>query len=515
MKAILSVFDKTGLAEFAGALRGAGFDLVSTGGTSAAISAAGLPVTQVSELTGFPEILDGRVKTLHPKVHGGILARRGLDSHADQLAEHGIEAIDLVAVNLYPFVETVMRPGAALEDALENIDIGGPTLIRAAAKNFPSVIVVVDPADYAWLAERIRGHAPVTIDERRSLAQKAFQHVALYDTSVSHYLLDGDPRPASSRLEALPDTFTLGYERTGALRYGENPHQAGAIYSDPMSTGGIARAEQLSGPEVSFNNALDGEAAWRVVSDFQEPAAVVVKHNNPCGLALDDDQPAAYRKAYEGDTMSAYGGIVAFNRTLTAATAKAMRGVLYHVVIAPDFETEAMEILKKRKQARVLRAQPARGPAERLDVRKVSGGVLAQSEDAIEEDPASWEVKSRRAPTDGEIADLAFAWKAAKHVKSNAIVLARDNALAGMGAGQPNRVTSVHLALRIAGERSRGAVLASDAYFPFADGVELAAEGGVTAIAEPGGSIRDDDVIAAADRLGLALVFTGVRHFRH
>ena len=314
MKALLSVSDRTGLIEFARALHSAGFDLVSTGGTGGAIAEAGLPVQEVADLTGFPEILDGRVKTLHPKVHAGILARRDLDSHTSQLDDHGIDTIDLVAVNLYPFVETVRRKDATLEDALENIDIGGPTLLRAAAKNFPHVIVAVDPADYGWLGERLASQEPVSLDERRALAQKAFQHVALYDTAVSHYL--------RSDFDAMPEAVTLGYERTAAVRYGENPHQRGAVYADPLATGGIVRAEQLLGPELSYNNFLDGEAAWRVVSDFREPAAVVVKHNNPCGLAVDDDQTAAYRKAYEGDSMSAYGGIVAFNRTLTAAAAK-------------------------------------------------------------------------------------------------------------------------------------------------------------------------------------------------
>ena len=507
MKALLSASDRTGLIEFAQALHGAGFELVSTGGTGGAISGAGLPVQEVAALTGFPEILDGRVKTLHPKVHGGILARRDLDSHAAQLDDHGIDTIDLVAVNLYPFVETVLRKDTTLEDALENIDIGGPTLLRAAAKNFPHVIVAVDPADYGWLAERLADGDPVTLDERRTLAQQAFQHVALYDTAVSHYL-----RGSS---DAMPEAVTLGYERTASVRYGENPHQQGAVYADPLATGGIVRAEQLLGPELSYNNFLDGEAAWRVVSDFKEPAAVVVKHNNPCGLAVDEDQRAAYRKAYEGDSMSAYGGIVAFNRALTAAAARAMRGVLYHVVIAPDFEPEALEVLKRRKQARVLRVAPASGPAEKLDVRRVSGGALLQAADDILADPSSWVTKSRREPTEDELLDLAFAWRAAAHVKSNSIVLARESALVGMGAGQPNRVTSVHLALRVAGDKAKGSVLASDAFFPFPDGVELAAEGGITAVAQPGGSLRDDDVIEAADRLGLAMVFTGSRHFRH
>ena len=513
MKALLSLYDRTGAVEFARALTKAGFELVSTGGTGAALASAGLPVQQVSDLTGFPEILDGRVKTLHPAVHAGILARRDLPEHAEQLAEHGIATIDLVAGNLYPFVDTVSRDDVSLDEALENIDIGGPTMIRAAAKNFPHVIVVVDPGDYAWISERLSstgrvdGVSFLTLEQRRELARKAFQHVALYDTAVSRYLGDGEG--------PLWGELTLGYTRLSDLRYGENPHQEAALYADLLSTGGIVRAKQLHGPEISHNNILDADAAWRVVSDFSEPAAAVVKHTNPCGLAVHPDQPTAYRRAFEGDSMSAYGGIVGFNRTVTAATAEAMRGVLYHIVVAPDYEPGALEALSKRRQLRVLQASPAQGPLANLDVRRVSGGVLLQTTDAINEDPASWKVVTERRPTEAELKDLAFAWKACKHIKSNTIVLAKDNTMVGMGAGQPNRVTSVHLALRIAGEKSKGSVLASDAYMPFADNLELAAEGGVTAVAQPGGSIRDEEVIAAANQRGLAMVFTGTRHFRH
>ena len=511
MKAILSAHNKEGLLEFARNLSEAGFELVSTGGTGAVLAEGALPVTQVSDLTGSPEILDGRVKTLHPKVHGGILARRDLPDHADQLAKHGIDTIDVVAVNLYPFVETVTSPGVTLEDALENIDIGGPTMIRAAAKNFPSVIVVVDPADYGWVGERLsKGGGAVTsltLEERQALARKAFQHVALYDTAVTQYLGAGDG--------ALSEEVTLGLARLSGLRYGENPHQPAALYGDPLSAGGIVRAQQLHGIDMSFVNILDADAAWRVVSGFAQPAAAVVKHTSPCGLAVHDDQPTAYRRAFEGDSVSAYGGIVGFNRTLTAATASAMRGVLFDIIVAPDFETEALETLKKRKRTRVLKVEPAQGPTEGLDVRKVSGGALLQAADDIGVDPDSWEVKSERKPAADELRDLAFAWTAVKHIKSNAIVLAKDNTLVGMGAGQPNRVTSVHLALRIAGDKAPGSVLASDAFFPFGDSIEMAAEGGITAIAEPGGSLRDDEVIEAANRLNVALVFTGVRHFKH
>ena len=514
MKALLSTYNKTGLVEFAYALRGAGFSLVSTGGTGKVLSDAGLPVTQVSDLTGFPEILDGRVKTLHPMVHGGILARRDLPGHVAQLAEHGIETIDLVACNLYPFVETVTRKGATLEDALEKIDIGGPTMVRAAAKSFPSVIVVVDPGDYVWIAERLAGKGPsgsldenFSLEERKALAQKAFQHVALYDTAISRYLSAGDGWSS--------DELTLGYEKLDELRYGENPHQKAAVYADALATGGIVRAEQLHGIELSFTNILDADAAWRAVSDFAEPAATIVKHTNPCGLAVHPDQPTAYRRAFEGDSVSAYGGIVGFNRIVTAATAEAMRGVLFHISVAPDYEAEALDILRKRKQLRVLKVSAEQGPLADLEVRKVSGGALIQATDVIEEEPESWEVVTERKPTEAELVDLAFAWKVSRHIKSNTIVLAKDNTLVGMGAGQPNRVTSVHLALRIAGDKAKGSVLASDAFMPFADNVELAAEGGVVAVAQPGGSIKDEEVIAAANRLDIAMVFTGVRHFKH
>ena len=514
MKALLSTYNTTGLVEFAYALRGAGFELVSTGGTGKVLSDAGLPVTQVSDLTGFPEILDGRVKTLHPMVHGGILARRDLPGHVAQLAEHGIETIDLVACNLYPFVETVTREGATLEDALEKIDIGGPTMVRAAAKSFPSVIVVVDPGDYVWIAQRLTGNGPsgsldenFSLEERQALAQKAFQHVALYDTAISRYLSAGDGWSS--------DELTLGYEKLDELRYGENPHQKAALYADALATGGIVRAEQLHGIELSFTNILDADAAWRAVSDFAEPAATIVKHTNPCGLAVHPDQPTAYRRAFEGDSVSAYGGIVGFNRIVTSATAEAMRGVLFHISVAPDYEAEALDILRKRKQLRVLKVSAEQGPLADLEVRKVSGGALIQAADVIEEEPESWEVVTERKPTEAELVDLAFAWKVSSHIKSNTIVLAKDNTLVGMGAGQPNRVTSVHLALRIAGDKAKGSVLASDAFMPFADNVELAAEGGVVAVAQTGGSVKDEEVIAAANRLNIAMVFTGVRHFKH
>ena len=506
MRALLSVYDKTGLTDFARALHESGHELVSTGGTQAAIDAAGIPVKHVEDLTGFPEILDGRVKSLHPKIYGGILARRDIAEHNSQLSEHGIGTIDVVASNLYPFVDTVSRSDATLIDALENIDIGGPTMIRGAAKNFPHVIVVVDPADYEWIGARLAAGEDITQDERRSLARKAFQHVALYDTTISQYL-------GSDTLE--PEETTFGFSKLSTLRYGENPHQQAGLYAAPLSRGGIVRSKQLHGIDMSYTNYLDADAAWRVVADFEQPAATVIKHTNPCGLAVHTDQPTAYRRAFEGDAVSAYGGIVAFNRTLTAETAEAMRGVLFDIIIAPDYEANALDVLRRRRRTRLLEVQPASGPQEGLDVRPVSGGALVQQMDDIAESPADWKVVTERKPTDAELADLAFAWKAAKHIKSNTIVLAKDNTLVGMGAGQPNRVVSVHLALRIAGDKAKGSVLASDAFFPFADNIEMAASGGITAIAEPGGSIRDEEVIAAADEHGIAMLFTGTRHFRH
>ena len=512
MKALLSVYDKTGLADLARALSDAGCELVSTGGTAATLADAGLPVTQVADLTGSPELLDGRVKTLHPTVHGGILARRDLASHQAELESHGIGTIDAVVGNLYPFVETVSADNVTLQDALENIDIGGPTMIRSAAKNFPSVLVLVDPGDYGWVSERIAEHglseAAFSMDERRELARKAFQHVALYDTAVARYLT-GETEDTS-----WPE-LTFGYDRVADLRYGENPHQKATLYASALSSGGIVRAEKLHGIDMSYTNYLDADAAWRVVSDFAEPAVAVIKHTNPCGLAVHSDQPTAYKRAFEGDPVSAYGGIVGFNRPVTRATADAMRGVLYDIIVAPGYEEDALEVLRRRRRTRILRIDPEKGHATHLDLRLVTGGALVQAADDIEEDPTAWQVVTDLAPTGDQLRDLAFAWRAAKHIKSNTIVLAKDATLVGMGAGQPNRVTSVHLALRIAGDKARGSVLASDAFFPFPDNIVMAAEGGVSAIAQPGGSIRDDECIAAANELGIAMVTTGTRHFRH
>ena len=510
LKALISVYDKTGVVEFARRLAQAGFELISTGGTHRTLSSeGGLPVTQVADFTGSPEILDGRVKTLHPAIHGGLLARRDSPEQMAELAANDLSAIDLVAVNLYPFADTIRRPEVTLEEALENIDIGGPTMLRAAAKNFPSVAVVVDPGDYDGVAAKLLKEG-LTLDDRRQLAAKAFRHVSLYDSCVTGYL-GGDDAAGG----ALPELWQLSLAKVAGLRYGENPHQQGALYAPAgVPRTGLAGAEQLHGRELSYNNLLDADAAWRTVSDFAEPTAAVVKHNNPCGLASRDDLAAAYELAYQGDTVSAFGGIVAFNRPVTAAAAEAMGPVFYEVVAAPAYEPEALELLRRKRNLRILAigAPLSVAPPE---LRPISGGMLVQEADEADEDPAGWQIATQRGPTESERRDLAFAWKAAKHLKSNAIVLARDRTLVGMGAGQPNRVVSVHLAQRIAGDRAHGAALASDAFFPFPDNIELAAAAGVTAIVQPGGSIRDDEVIAAADAAGLAMLFTGTRHFRH
>ena len=509
MKALLSVYDKTGIVEFSQKVSAAGYELISTGGTHRTLSEeGGLNVSQVADVTGSPEILDGRVKTLHPTIYAGLLARRDSPDHMGELKDLNIDTIDLVVVNLYPFVETISKADVTLADALENIDIGGPTMLRAASKNFPSVAVVVDPADYGWVGGKL-ANGGLTVEDRRGLAGKAFHHVSTYDSAVTGYLLGND-----NGGEELPESLTISLTKISGLRYGENPHQSGALYSESSAPVGMAGARQLHGRELSYNNLMDADAAWRTASDFPDATVSVVKHANSCGLASRDDIAEAYLKAYEGDTVSAFGGIVAFNRTVTAAAAEAMEPVFYEVVIAPDYEPAALEILQKKRNLRIL-AIDKQPETPAYDLRPITGGILVQTADAIAEDPTNWTVATQRQPTKNEMKDLAFAWKAAKHIKSNAIVFAKDLALVGMGAGQPNRVVSVHLSQRASGDSAKGSVLASDAFFPFADNIELAAEAGITAIVQPGGSIRDDEVIAAADKAGLAMVFTAVRHFRH
>ena len=508
MRALVSVSDKTGVVDFARGLNQLGVEIYSTGGTKKALEGAGVPVHSVGELTNFPEILDGRVKTLHPGVHAGILARRDVPDHLSQLAEKGMVAIDLVAVNLYPFVQTIAKEGTTLEEALENIDIGGPTMIRSAAKNFPHVIVVVDPADYQPVLEKLRT-GEIGTEERKKLAEKAFQHVASYDTAIASYL-----RPEG---EKFPPEMTIALRKLQDLSYGENPHQEAAFYIDEAvaEEPGIARATQLSGRELSFNNILDLDAAASVAQDFSPPTIAIIKHNNPCGLACHEDLVQAYRQALAGDPVSAFGGIVASNRALDLAIAQEIDKSHFDAIIAPGYDDDALKLLQRKRDLRLIElGAVAKQAPHALDFRRVGGGFLLQTQDFIAED-VSLRPVTQRQPSTEEERDLLFAWRAAMHVKSNAIVLVKDLALLGMGAGQPSRVDSVEIALKKAGERAQGSVLGSDAFFPFPDGVELAAKGGVTAIIQPGGSIRDEEVIAAANKHDVAMVFTGRRHFRH
>ena len=518
MRAIIAPYDKTGAVELARGLIELGAEVYSTSGSRRHLSEAGLAVHGISELTGFPEILDGRVKTLHPAVHGGLLARRDRPEHLRELAQHGLGPIDLVAVNLYPFVETVARPNVTVEDALEQIDIGGPTMLRAAAKNFPHVLPLVDPADYASTLAALRSGG-VSLEERRRLAAKAFQHVALYDTAIASYLR-GEAR-------GFPEALTIALQKRWDLRYGENPHQQAAFYAELVPgrpPAGLAAAEQLHGKQLSYVNILDADAAWNAACDFAGPAIAIVKHANPCGLAAHADVVEAWRRALAGDPVSAFGGIVAVNRPVTRALAEAVREskhptsgqrLFLEVFIAPEYGEEALALLQKSRDLRIIRAPPVSPDSHRYELRQVVGGMLMQTPDQVPDQEIELKSVTQRAPSEEEAADLRFAWKAVKHLKSNAIVLAKDQAIVGIGVGQPNRVTSVHLALRAAGERAPGSALASDAFFPFPDSVELAAEGGVRAVAQPGGSLRDQEVIDACDRLGVAMVVTGYRHFRH
>ncbi|MCE9534415.1 MAG: bifunctional phosphoribosylaminoimidazolecarboxamide formyltransferase/IMP cyclohydrolase [Planctomycetes bacterium] len=517
-RALLSVSDKTGLVDFARILTELGVELVSTGGTRDALLKAGLTVKDVSEITNFPEMLDGRVKTLHPFVHGGLLARRDDPKHMLTLAEHGIRPIDLVVCNLYPFAKTVANPAVTLHEAIENIDIGGPTMVRAAAKNYAAVAILTDASQYAEVANELRGsQGSLALATREKLAIAAFTRIAAYDVAISEFFA------RRSAGEPLPPTLDLHFERKQMLRYGENPHQKAAFYVETNHRrDGVAGAEVLHGKELSYNNILDLDSALNLVREFDTPAAVVIKHNNPCGAAFAAELADAFQKAFDGDPTSAFGGILAFNRTLDEATALKLAepNRFVECIIAPDFEPKAFEILTTkptwRKNVRLLKIGPltsAQAAGESLDYRRVDGGLLVQSRDG---GPMSdwWPVTNRKA-TPEEMADLQFAWKVCKHVKSNAIVLARNGMIIGVGAGQMSRVDSVQIAIRKAGDRVRGSVLASDAFFPFRDNVDAAAAAGVKAIVQPGGSQRDADSIAACEEKGLAMLFTGMRHFRH
>jgi phosphoribosylaminoimidazolecarboxamide formyltransferase/IMP cyclohydrolase len=505
-RVLISVTDKQGVAELARGLHALGVEIVSTGGTARLLREEGVPVRDVSEVTGFPEMLDGRVKTLHPKIAGGLLAIRANAEHMRAIGEHGIGLIDMVVVNLYPFERVAARPGVTFDELIENIDIGGPTMIRAAAKNFQDVAVVVSPADYAdILAEMGRTGGELSHDTKWNLARKAFRATADYDAAISARL-DGLGAPAG----ALPETLRLAVPKAMDLRYGENPHQAAALYGKPGA--GVAGGRQLQGKELSYNNLVDLDAAWQLANEFDLPAAAIIKHTNPCGAAEQASLVEAYRKAQECDPASAYGGVIGFNRTVDAAVAGEIVKTFIEAIAAPDYSPDALALLAAKKNLRLMRVSPGRPT---LVVKSISGGFLAQTADEGRLDRAAAVVKTRRAPTEEEWTALEFAWKVAKHVKSNAIVFARPGQSVGVGAGQMSRVDSVKIGAMKAVLPLAGTVVASDAYFPFADGLEEACQCGATAFIQPGGSIRDAEVIAAADRLGVAMVFTGMRHFRH
>jgi phosphoribosylaminoimidazolecarboxamide formyltransferase/IMP cyclohydrolase len=522
-RALLSVSDKTGLVDLARALARHGIDLVSTGGTARTLRDAGLEVSDISELTGFPEMMDGRVKTLHPKVHGGLLAIRDKDEHAQAMAAHGIGAIDLVVVNLYPFAQTVAR-GAERDEIIENIDIGGPSMVRSAAKNHDFVAIVTDPADYGALVEALdAGEGTTPIRLRRYLAAKAFAATATYDSMIAQWFAFADQK------EAFPETLPLAMKRGRALRYGENPHQQASLYLPvgPHSRG-IAQAEQVQGKALSYNNYNDADAALELVSEFRAggPACVIVKHANPCGVARGASLVEAYEQAFACDTVSAFGGIIAVNAPLTREAAEAMTQIFTEVVIAPDADAEAREIFARKKNLRLLLTGELPDPARPgLTLKSIAGGYLVQTRDNGRIAREALTLVTKRSPTEQELADCLFAWTVAKHVKSNAIVYAKDGATAGIGAGQMNRLESARIAAWKAEDaagkagwpqpRTIGSAVASDAFFPFADGLLAAAQAGATAVIQPGGSIRDEEVIAAADEAGLAMLFTGMRHFRH
>jgi phosphoribosylaminoimidazolecarboxamide formyltransferase/IMP cyclohydrolase len=519
LRAILAPYDKTGLPELARGLAALGVEMYATGGTYCVLTDAGVPVRAVSDLTGFPEILDGRVKTLHPGVHGGILARRDKPEHMAELERQGLATIDIIVGGLYPFQETVAKPDVTLEDAVENIDIGGPTMLRAAAKNFQHVLPVVDPADYNDLLDALRSGS-MPLEWRRKLAVKTFQHVATYDTAIATWLRGFE--------EPFPDNITLALQKRSELRYGENPHQLGALYRvvDPNQTEpeGVVNATQLNGKALSYVNILDADAAWVAACDFDEPTIVIVKHMTPCGIASRDALPEAFALAFAADPISAFGGIIAINRPVDDALAAAIRGTKHptsgqrlfvEIVIAPSFTEGALELLRKSKDLRILEAPPVRMRRRALEYRGVTGGMLVEEADRLPADPPEMRVLSRRQPSQQEFADMQYAWRCVKHVKSNAVVVVRDRVMVGMGAGQPNRVESARLAVKAAGGQARGAVSASDALIPFPDTVEVCAEAGITAVIQTGGSIRDEDSVAVCDEHNMAMVATGVRHFRH
>ena len=507
-RALISVSDKTGVVEFAKELTALGYEIVSTGGTSKALQAADVPVIGISDVTGFPEILEGRVKTLHPAVHGGILAK-GTDEHMAVLAEHEIKPIDLVVVNLYPFQATVAKPDVTLADAIENIDIGGPTMVRSAAKNHDRVAIVVNPARYESIIAELKEAGALSLQTKRFLALEAFQHTAQYDAAISHYLTD------AFGAEPLAGEIAFGGQKIQELRYGENPHQKAAFYRSGIPVSGtVANAKQLNGKELSYNNIVDVDAAWQLVNEFAQPATVIVKHTNPCGTAIGATLEEAYARAYAADSVSAFGGIIAVNRVLNKATAEQIVETFMEAVIAPAFDEDAVEVLKSKKNLRLLEVGEKVANNE-LWIEKVSGGFLVQERDNHNLKVEDCKVVTDKVPTEEEMTELVFAWNIVKHVKSNAIVVTKDGQSIGVGAGQMNRVGSAKIAFEQAGEKCNGAVLASDAFFPFRDTIDAAAKAGITAIIQPGGSVRDQESIDACNEHGIAMVFTGVRHFKH
>ena len=508
MKAIISVSNKAGIAQFAQGLQDLGIEVFSTGGTKKALEAVNINVRSITELTGFPEILDGRVKTLHPAIHGGILARRDNSQHMAALEQHHISLIDIVVVNLYPFIETVSKDQVSLDEALENIDIGGPTLIRSAAKNFSAITVIVDPKDYDAVLKKLK-QGNIDLETKKSLAQKAFQHVAIYDTAISQYL----------RQEKFPQEMTIALKKDRMLRYGENPHQKASLYleqnvNSPQSI--LAKLEQLNGPEISFTNLLDIDAAINILKNFTIPTIAILKHNNSCGLSSHNNLAQAYLGALSGDPVAAFGGVVASNRVIDPNTAEEINKTHFDAIVAPGYHDMSLQLLGRKKSLRLIKLPIDNAASEyQLEFRHINGGFLAQIPDFFTESDFNPRVVSDREPSETELSALRFAWKAVKGVKSNAITIAKGQTLLGIGAGQPSRVASVEIALKIASDRAQGAVLASDAFFPFPDGPELAAAKGITAIIQPGGSIRDNEVIKIVNQHKMAMVFTGTRHFRH
>ncbi|HIE65438.1 MAG: bifunctional phosphoribosylaminoimidazolecarboxamide formyltransferase/IMP cyclohydrolase [Nitrospira sp.] len=513
-RAILSVYNKEGIVDLAQGLQAMGIEILSTGGTYALLKEKGVSAREISEYTGFPEMLDGRVKTLHPRIHGGILGKRGNPKHEKEMEKEGIVPIDLVVVNLYPFRETIAKPDVTLEDAIENIDIGGPTMLRSAAKNYKDVAVIVDPGDYADILEEMRkSKGAVSESKRFSLANKVFRYTSEYDSTIASYLSG-----VEGKAERFPDSIQIQLKKVQGLRYGENPHQEAALYTENFS-GESDLPKQLWGKEMSYNNFLDTEAAYEMVLSFQEQAAVVVKHNNPCGVATEERLVEAYRKARATDPSSAFGGVAAFNRPIDAETAEEITSTFMEVVIAPSIDASALAIFQKKKNLRILEAgvrAASNKNKTRKDIRCLSGGMLIQDhDDDIIDDPKGLKVVSQRVPSEEELAALLFAWKVCKYVKSNAIIYARSGQTVGIGAGQMSRVDSVKIAQMKAQQPLEGSVMASDAFFPFRDAIDTAAKAGIVAVVQPGGSIRDKDVIQAIDEHKMAMVFTGMRHFKH